>query len=181
MGPAPRIIIVLMSVRFFTSFPVFHASKGGGVISAFSGAATARSTCKGGSRPPLVLRPTHTVRLGMHFPDGAEVCLGRHRPPRAALLPISAATSLPAMLLLLRAESAAQDLVATARDLLVTSTCSRGNQIQKAALSFHSNLFLQQQQISQLCPQLRHYWDRSCATMVPPPMLCRQASDHECR
>jgi hypothetical protein len=64
MGPAPKIIMVLMSVRFFTSLPVFHASKGGGVVVIFSGAATARTRCKGGSRPALLLfRLAHTVRL----------------------------------------------------------------------------------------------------------------------
>lgn len=90
--------MVLMSVRFFTSLPVFHASNGGGVMEGFSGAATARTMCKGGSRPPLVLlRPKHTARLGMHLPEGVGACLGRQRPPRAALLPISPITSFAAI------------------------------------------------------------------------------------
>jgi hypothetical protein len=61
IGPAPKIIIVLMSVRFLTAAPVFHASKGGGTLATFSGAATARTSCAFLSRLPLLLPAKQTV------------------------------------------------------------------------------------------------------------------------
>ena len=70
----------------------------------FSGAATARTMCEGGSRPPaLVLRPAHTVRLGTHLPLGTGVCRGRHLPLRAGLLPSSPAIYLAALTIVKRA------------------------------------------------------------------------------